>query len=195
MKPDPKDAKLTPKETIVHVYDGIEEADNELPRWWLGVLYGSIVFSVFYYFHFHVFVGGKSPMAEYDESMAATRAAQAASLKAMGTLDDAAFATLAKDAVTLEQGRTVFAQTCAPCHGPEGGGTIGPNLTDGFWIHGSAPTQILATVRDGIAAKGMPAWGAQLGADAVTAVTAYVVSRKGTNVPGGKAPQGDPEAM
>ncbi|RYG69473.1 c-type cytochrome, partial [bacterium] len=103
--------------------------------------------------------------------------------------------TFARDVGTVARGKDVFDQTCTPCHGPLGGGAIGPNLTDGAWLHGARPEQILATVRDGVADKGMPSWSASLGTDRVQAVTAYVLTLKDTNVPGGKAPQGASGAM
>ncbi|MEO6420141.1 MAG: c-type cytochrome, partial [Polyangiaceae bacterium] len=73
------------------------------------------------------------------------------------------------------------------------GGTIGPNLTDSYWIHGGAPDKIYATIHDGVLAKGMPAWGAQLGNSQVQSLTAFVLTLRDTNVAGGKPPQGEPE--
>ena len=73
----------------------------------------------------------------------------------------------------------------------DGGGNIGPNLTDAYWIHGSKPIDIFHTVIDGVPAKGMPTWGPQLGDDRIESVVAYVLSIRDTNVPAGKAPQGD----
>ena len=100
-------------------------------------------------------------------------------------------ATIAKDPATLAQGKDVFVSTCAPCHKPDGGGNIGPNLTDAYWIHGSKPTDIYRTVTEGVPAKGMPTWAPVLGEQRVEAVVAYVISIENTNVPGGKAPQGE----
>jgi cytochrome c oxidase cbb3-type subunit 3 len=91
----------------------------------------------------------------------------------------------------VQTGRGVFAQSCVACHAANGGGGIGPNLTDSAWIHGSRPTTHLRTmVNEGVLARGMPAWGPQLGHERVQAVVAYVLTLKDTNVAGGKAPQG-----
>jgi cytochrome c oxidase cbb3-type subunit 3 len=91
----------------------------------------------------------------------------------------------------VQEGAAVFATTCAACHAPTGGGNIGPNLTDEYWLHGGAPEEIYKSIRDGFPTKGMPAWGAQLGERRVRAVTAYVLSIRNTHAPGGKPPQGD----
>ena len=84
----------------------------------------------------------------------------------------------------------VFTSYCAACHRPDGGGMIGPNLTDDFWIHGGAPTAIFKTVNEGVLAKGMPNWGKVLKPDQIEGVVAYVQSIHGTNPANPKAPEG-----
>jgi cytochrome c oxidase cbb3-type subunit 3 len=86
----------------------------------------------------------------------------------------------------------VYQQNCATCHGAEGQGLIGPNLTDNAWLQGGKPVDIHKTIAQGSVAKGMPAWERTLGVERVRAVTAYVLTFKGRNVPG-KPPQGEPE--
>lgn len=178
---------------IVHEYDGIQEQDNNLPRWWLWTFYGAILFSTGYWFHYHTFGNGAHPMAAYEAEQAATRAVEAERIKKAGAVTPEMLATLSKDASTVKQGKEVFTTTCASCHGPNGGGGIGPNLTDDSWLHGGAPDKIYTTIKDGYLTKGMPAWGPQLGEERVRAAAAYVLSIKNTNVAGGKAPQGDKE--
>ena len=95
-----------------------------------------------------------------------------------------------KEPAALASGKTVFGAYCVACHGPDGGGVIGPNLTDAFWIHGGSPSAIYATVHDGVLAKGMPAWGQSLKPDEVTAVVAYVISLQGTTPATPKPPEG-----
>lgn len=176
---------------VIHEYDGIQEHDNDLPRWWLWTFYGAILFSVGYWFHYHTFGVGAHPMAAYEAEQAAVRAAEADRIKKAGAVTPAMLVALSRDAGTLEQGKAVFTTTCASCHGPSGGGVIGPNLTDAYWLHGGAPESVYTIIRDGFLAKGMPAWGPQLGEERVRAAAAYVISIKNTNVAGGKAPQGD----
>ena len=102
---------------------------------------------------------------------------------------------LTKDPNAVALGKQVFPSTCAACHRGDGGGNVGPNLTDDFWLHGSAPEKIFKTIASGVPDKGMPAWQPQLGPLKTQAVTAYVLGLKGTNAPGGKAPQGERETL
>jgi cytochrome c oxidase cbb3-type subunit 3 len=173
-----------------HVYDGIVEHDNKLPLWWQLTLYGAIVFALVYWFG-RRFDAIRSPDEIYAQAVASQRALDAERARARGTIDDAMLSTLSKDPGSLAGGRETFASTCAPCHRADGGGNIGPNLTDAYWIHGSKPTDVFKTVSEGVPSKGMPTWGPQLGQDRVLAVVAYVVSLRDTNVAGGKAPQGE----
>ena len=181
------------QDRVVHTYDGIEEYDNRLPRWWLYTLFGTIAFAFFYYFHYQVFRIGDSPEVAYGREVSAAQAVAAERARNSGLLNDDTLTTLASDPATVSKGHDLFATSCAPCHGPAGGGNIGPNLTDAFWIHRGNPQAIYTTISSGVSAKGMPAWGPQLGAERVQAVTAYVVSLRDTNVEGGKPPQGDRE--
>lgn len=169
---------------IVHVYDGIEEADNSLPLWWLATFYGGIVFAVLYWFGYQVLPIGTNPADEYAAEM--TRRAESG-----GEMTDSVLEAVASSDAEVSAGRALFAQHCAVCHGARGEGVIGPNLTDSAWLHGGAPTAIHTTIRDGVTSKGMPNWGAPLGATAVRRLAAFVISLRGTNVPGKEA-QGDP---
>ena len=87
-------------------------------------------------------------------------------------------------------GKKTFVSTCAPCHGLEGQGIIGPNLTDGAWLHGGKPIDVYTSVTNGYPEKGMRPWGPMLGTARIRAVTAFVLSIKGKNVAGGRPPQG-----
>jgi len=165
---------------IVHEYDGIEEADNALPLWWLAIFYGAIVFGIGYYFFYEGYKVEPVGRAAYDQEMAAQAAAApevtAEQLVALG-----------EDDVAVAAGRAVFAANCVACHDQEAQGKIGPNLTDAYWIHGGSAMDIHHTIEQGYSAKGMPAWGASLGADAVNQAVAYVLSIRGTNVEGKEA--------
>jgi cytochrome c oxidase cbb3-type subunit 3 len=174
-----------------HVYDDIVEHDNPLPLWWLITLYGAILFSAGYYFHFHVF---KTAMMPADELAAEnTEAAKALLAQGKGAeLGPDALLAMAQDEKTVKEGQTTFQQMCASCHGDQGEGKIGPNLTDKHWIHGGKPESVYKTVSKGAPEKGMPAWESSLGPRKTQVVTAYVLSLKGKNV-AGKAPQGQEE--
>ena len=183
-----KEPKPANTATIVSVYDGdLVEEDNRLPNWWLYTLFGTIVFAVGYWYGQHKLNLWPSQEEAYQAEMAQVRLEAAKRGNAM-TAD--MLVGLSKNPATVAQGKEAFGSTCASCHRADGGGQIGPNLTDDAWIHGSDPVAIWKTVREGIAAKGMPAWGPQLGEERVAAGAAYVLTLKDTNVPGGKAPQG-----
>jgi cytochrome c oxidase cbb3-type subunit 3 len=181
------------EDKIIHEYDGIKEADNHLPRWWLVTLYVSVGFSAFYWLSAEEFKTTASPGAAYAEEQARVAAAEAEKLKAMGAASDENLTAMSANSAILAQGQDVFQKNCVSCHGASAGGGIGPNLTDSAWLHGGKPLQIYTTVKEGFQKGGMPAWGALIGEEKVRLAAAYIVSLKNTNVPGGKAPQGTPE--
>ena len=187
---------LDPSENkVIHEVDGIQEYDNKLPNWWLYTLYGSMVFGFGYWFIYQTAGFADLPPAEYQAEMDKAATVMAAKIKAAGVMTPETLAALSKDKVTVEQGRQVFALTCVACHRADGGGVVGPNLTDDFWLHGAAPDKVYNTIMSGVPDKGMPPWGPQLGLDRVQAVTAYVITLRGTNVPNGKAPQGERDSL
>lgn len=177
------------KNLIEHNYDGIQEYDNPLPRWWVYLFYATIVFSVLYYFNIAGLGIGKGRIANYEADVAAWKAAHP---EPEGGATPEQLAALAADQSAIAAGKTVFTTNCASCHRPDGGGMIGPNLTDDAWIHGGTLPEIHKTITEGVLAKGMPNWGKLLKPDQVNAVTVYVASLKGTNPPNPKAPEGAP---
>jgi cytochrome c oxidase cbb3-type subunit 3 len=168
---------------IVHEYDGIEEADNALPVWWVVVFISTMVFAAMYWLMVQEFHLEPTPA----EALAIVQAERA---QRTGQISDDALVSASQSAALTATGKTTFTTNCVACHGAKAEGNIGPNLTDPNWLHGGAPAQIFSTIRDGVPAKGMPSWGAILGQDSVKAVAAYVLTLRGTNVPG-KPPQGD----
>jgi cytochrome c oxidase cbb3-type subunit 3 len=172
-----------------HSYDGIQEYDNPLPGWWLLLFYATIAFAVLYWLNLPGIGTGRGRVANYERDMAAFRDKYraAAPAPAMG---DPELAALVADPARLAEGKAAFDATCSPCHRADGGGVIGPNLTDDFWIHGSRPAQILGTIVNGVPDKGMPAWGQVLKPEQLPAVAAYVLSLRGTHPPNPKEPQG-----
>ena len=165
---------------ILHVYDDIEEADNNLPTWWLLTFYGAVVFGLIYWFYFHEYAIGKLQPEVYAEQMAAVAAERT-------IVTDESLEALTEDAAAVEAGKKVFTTQCFACH-DQGQGRVGlgSNLTDEYWVRGGAPTDIHAVVTDGIPEKGMTPWGAILGEEGVSQVTAYVLTMRDTNLEGGK---------
>lgn len=178
-----------------HVYDGIEEHDNRLPRWWLMTLWGAIVFAVLYWFAYQTFGVVPQPRQIFDQEMAARKADEervAAAHVVVGAgkeVSDAELLALAADKDAVARGKALFQSTCLACHADKGQGLVGPNLTDDAWLHGDTPSEIHHTVAEGFADKGMPSWKAALGPGQVNDVVAFVLSIKGTHLPG-KEPQG-----
>ena len=185
-------SEYRPDELRGHTYDGIEEYDNRLPNWWLFILYGSCIFALGYWLVFHTFKVVDLPMARYDKEMVAAAEAQLARM-AEGGITDESLALMATVPDAVAEGKQLFTTYCVACHLDQGQGLVGPNLTDAYWLHGGKPTDILKTVNDGVPAKGMAAWGGQLGPSRVQKLTAYVLTIKNTNVPG-KAQEGELES-
>jgi cytochrome c oxidase cbb3-type subunit 3 len=174
-------AALPPEDEGVntgHVYDGIRELDHRLPRWWLLTLWGSIGFAFAYWAYYHTLGIGPSSTASYtaeaDEARAARAASEARMLAGGGGLDNDALRALTSDPAVVAVGKTVYEQTCVACHRADGGGLVGPNLTDDVFVHGATPADWLRVVSDGVVAKGMPPWKPVLGLEKVRAVVVYL---------------------
>lgn len=182
------------EDTIIHEVDGIAEYDNKLPNWWLYTLYGTIAAGVVYWYVYQTTGFAPTPLQAYQEEVDRAAAAEAMSIK-VGDATPEALVALSKDPKALALGKSVFTATCAACHRNDGGGMVGPNLTDEFWLHGAAPEKVFKTIAAGVPDKGMPAWQPQLGALKTQAVAAYVLTLRGTNAAGGKAPQGERETL
>jgi len=175
---------------LEHSYDGIQEYDNPLPRWWVALFWVSIIFAPLYIVYYHY---GPGPLAHdrYDAAMVAFFDKQAQELLAMGEISETILAGLTNDPSMMNTGKKVFQGKCATCHGMFGEGGIGPNLTDEYWLHGGQLMEVYTTVREGVPTKGMVAWERQLRPAELMAVSSYVSTLFGTEPPNPKAPQGD----
>ncbi|QJR37022.1 cbb3-type cytochrome c oxidase N-terminal domain-containing protein [Gemmatimonas groenlandica] len=186
---DNKDFKSTNDRLIEHSYDGIQEYDNPMPRWWLLTFAGTIIFSVIYVFNIGPVGNGKGRIADYEDDVKKFAAAHPAPT---GEISGDKLLAMVKDKDALHEGEEEFKKYCASCHRMDAGGLIGPNLTDNAWIHGGRITDIYKTVTNGVLEKGMPAWGTMLKPEQVEQVVAYVASLQGSNPANPKAPQGPP---
>ncbi len=172
-----------------HEYDGIREYDNPLPRWWVWVFAGSFWFSIAYFFHYHLSHNGQSVAAAYEADMQEAREVQAKASLAEPVSEES-LGKLMKNEALMKDAHALYGLRCAPCHGVNAEGAIGPNLTDSAWLHGRGKlTDIFTVVDQGVLAKGMPAWGRQLSPIEVRKLTAYVGTQRGKELPG-KAPEG-----
>lgn len=169
-------------------YDGIQEYDNQLPRWWIFTFLITVIVAFIYWSRFYIF---ESAPSQKNELIGAIE--QVEKMKPKEQIDSSGkdLHALYKDPETIKHGVEIFKTNCIACHGQNGEGTIGPNLTDKYWIHGSNPEQIEHTVTTGVIEKGMASWKGILSPTQIHQVVAYVMSLEGTNPPNPKAPQGD----
>lgn len=185
-----------------HEYDGIKELDNVLPPWWLWMFYTTLVFAVIYLIHYHIspikalenigFVGPGAGQEElYKKEMEQAEKEKQAYLAqaALKVNEDNVIALT--DASELSKGKEIFNTNCVVCHGQQGEGGAGSNLTDNFWLHGCSIKEVFKTIKYGVPAKGMIAWETQLSPLQIQQVASYVLSLKGTNPAGAKEPQGE----
>lgn len=186
---EPAAAQKPAAQILDHEYDGIREYDNPMPGWWVKMFWGSFFFAIGYGFHYHLSGNGVSVHDAYESEMAEVRAEQARRALAENVTEEG-LAKLTLDAKLMADAKGIFAQRCTPCHGEHAQGVIGPNLTDGYWLHGQGTLMdIHHTVSEGVPAKGMPSWKMQLTPVQVRELAAFIGTLRGTNVPG-KAPQG-----
>jgi cytochrome c oxidase cbb3-type subunit 3 len=172
-----------------HSYDGIQEYDNDLPRWWVWLFIICIIYAAVYPFVFD-FGPGEFASETIDAEIAALHASAATKSQPTENSADALLALTSKPEA-LAHGGQIFQTRCVACHGSHGEGLIGPNLADEYWLHGGTITDLLTVIENGVLAKGMLAWKGQLTTDELRHVTAYVWSLHGSNPPNPKAPQGE----
>jgi len=171
-----------------HDYDGIRELDNRLPPWWIYGFYLTILFSGIYLWRFQVSHTGPSAKQEYDISVAQADNDIKAYLAKKGDAVDENTVTILSAPDDLTAGKTIFLTTCVTCHKASGGGDVGPNLTDDYWVNGGNIKSIFKTIRYGINA--MPQWQNAYSNKQIAQVASYVKSLTGTNPPNAKAAQG-----
>ena len=173
-----------------HNYDGIKELDNNLPPWWIYSFYISIIFAVVYLVRYHVF-DGENQYMELDTEYAQAKIDIENYKKTAKNLVDFNTVESLTEASDLKSGQKIFTENCVACHKADGGGGIGPNLTDKNWILGGGVKNIFKTVseggRDG---KGMIAWKQSLKPLEMAQVSSYVLQFQGTTAAEPKAAEG-----
>lgn len=187
----------TEAKTTGHVYDGIEEYDNPLPRWWFYMFLLTFVFSIGYliiYPGYGSYEGLKFKDAPAWTSVGELRGHQAEAEKVYaetyGVYSKQSIEEVAKNPDALKMGFRLFANNCAVCHGADGGGNPGfPNLTDKDWLYGGTPEKILETITHGRKAA-MPSWGNIIGEEGVVDVAEYVLQISGNKHDAEKAEKG-----
>ena len=174
-----------------HNYDGIRELDNVLPPWWVYMFYATIIFGVIYLVRFHI-AGDYDQALEYEQEVAAAKIAIEEYKKTAKNLVDANTVEFLAEASDLNAGEKIFTTNCVVCHMADGGGGIGPNLTDQHWILGGGIKNVFNTIseggRDG---KGMVAWKQSLKPVEMAQVASYILTLCGTTPANPKAPEGE----
>ena len=169
-------------ESTGHSWDGVEELNNPLPKWWLWLFYITIIAALIYlvlYPGLGNFKGtlGWSSHGQYDEEIVESDAKYGPIFKAFAATS---IPELAKDPKAVQAGQRLFSNYCSQCHGSDAKGTTGyPNLSDNDWLYGGEPDTIKQSIlmgRNGV----MPVLG--LGETDVENVAAYVQSLSGRDV-------------
>lgn len=173
-----------------HNYDGIRELDNALPPWWKYGFYITIVMAVVYLLNFHVFGMGKNPDEEYVAEMEKARIEKEVYESMNKDKIDEKNVPMA-DANGIANGMNLFEANCIACHLKGGAGSVGPNLTDDYWIHKGSLNDIYNTIKNGYPDKGMQAWSNKFNPKEISQLASYIKSLRGTNPPNAKLPQGD----
>lgn len=173
-----------------HSYDGIRELDNIIPPWFTTAFIITILFGAGYLYRYHIAKSAPMQIEEYKNAVAVAEQKHDEYLKTQANAVDENSVTLMTGA-DLDAGKKTFVTLCAACHKTDGGGLVGPNLTDDYWIHGGALKDLFKTVKYGYPDKGMISWKEQLSPVQIAQVVNYVLTLKGTNPPDAKEKQGE----
>ena len=174
-----------------HNYDGIQELDNSLPPWWKYGFYLSIVVACIYIYRFHISHDGLSQQEEYVAEMQKGEEDKAAYLATSANNVDESNVVMLTDGGEIAAGRELFSKNCIACHLADGGGVVGPNLTDDYWLHGGSTKDVFKSIKYGWQDKGMKSWKDDFSPKQIQELASFVKSLKGTHPATPKAPQGD----
>lgn len=177
-----------------HEYDGIKELDNHMPVWWLWLFYFTIAWGAGYLVYYYM-LGGPNQVELYEMEMAAAEEQYElhnGGGASSGGVADFDWAYL-DDEERIEEGKEIFMSTtnlCFTCHGNEGQGLVGPNLTDNLWLHGCSPQDLATSISQGYPDMGMLPYGngTPLPNEQVQNLISYIASIQGTEPAGAKAP-------
>jgi cytochrome c oxidase cbb3-type subunit III len=174
-----------------HNYDGIRELDNDLPPWWKYGFYLTILVAVIYLINYHVTKTSPLQAEEYALSVKKAEAEIAEYMKNSANNVDETTVKMLSDASDLSAGKDLYINNCAACHGKLGEGTVGPNLTDDYWLHSGGVSDIFKTIKYGWPDKGMKSWKDDFSPIQIAQITSFIRTLKGSNPPNAKEKQGD----
>jgi len=174
-----------------HNYDGIQELDNKLPPWWLGMFYASLIFAPIYMYIYHGSDLGLSSAEEYELEMETAKEDIATFLSTQADQIDENTVVLLTDESDISAGEAIYSLQCVVCHLALGEGGVGPNFTDEYWIHGGDIKDLFRTIKYGVPEKGMISWSAQLRPSEMQQVASFILTFQGTDPPNQKDPEGE----
>jgi cytochrome c oxidase cbb3-type subunit 3 len=174
-----------------HSYDGIRELNNVTPPWFIAGFVLSIIFGMIYMWRFHVVKSVPLQIEEYNISVTEAKIKQAEYLKTQANnVDENTVVVLGADGIAA--GQALFAANCVACHGDKGqGASVGPNLTDNYWLHKGGIKDIFKTIKYGWQEKGMKSWKDDFSPNQIAQLASFVHSLRGSNPAGAKEPQGE----
>jgi cytochrome c oxidase cbb3-type subunit 3 len=172
-----------------HDYDGIRELDNALPPWWKYGFIITIAIAFVYLGYFHAFGSGKNPTEEYAAEMESARIEK--EIYESNNKDKVDENNIAMaDASGIKAGQILYETNCVACHIKDGGGNVGPNLTDDYWLHKGSLNDIYKTIKNGYPDKGMQSWAKTFSPKEISLLASYVKSLKGTKPAAPESPPG-----
>lgn len=177
---------------LQHDYDGIRELDNKIPSWWLYSFYGTILIGVIYMYRMFISETMPDQITElHEENRLAQIKIQEYLKNAANNVDENSVVML--DDAGIASGQKLFkSMGCITCHGENGeGNSVGPNLTDDYWLHKGSINDIFYSIKYGWPEKGMKSWKDDLSPIQIAQIASYIKSLKGSNPPNAREPQGD----
>ncbi|CAL1521160.1 cbb3-type cytochrome c oxidase N-terminal domain-containing protein [Chitinophaga sp. MM2321] len=187
------DAASETEQDMGHDFDGIRELNNPTPPWWKWSFIFCICFGIVYFWRTEISHSAPGQLQELAMAEEKAAIAKEAYLKNAANNIDENNVKLLEDANDLAAGQKMFIASCAPCHGPQGQGVVGPNLSDDYWLHGGKLNEIFKTIKYGVPDKGMKAWQEDFSPKQLAQLTSFIKSIQGSNPPNPKEPQGAKE--
>ncbi|MBN3518373.1 c-type cytochrome [Algoriphagus lutimaris] len=188
---DVEEEAVEKREMTDHSYDGITELDNFMPPWLQYTFLITAIFGIGYFINYSVLGYGKTGVEEYEEELRIEAiASEERKANAAAGIDETTV-VFDESASALASGKTIFEGNCAACHAIDGGGGVGPNLTDDYWIHGNTISEVFSVIKYGVVSKGMVPWEDQLSPEEIQQVASYILTLNGTSPANPKEPQGE----
>ncbi len=174
-----------------HDYDGIKELDKNLQGWWKYGFYLSIIVGVIYFYRYEVAHSAPSSTEEFKAEMAKAEIEKEENLKNTANKVDENTVKLLTDEASVSAGKGIFVTNCAACHAADGGGIVGPNLTDDYWLHGGSIKDVFKVIKYGVPEKGMKSWEGDFSPTQIAQLASFIKSLKGKMPATPKEQQGE----